>query len=141
MVIQSGTLRGGSAASLSSDDDNYFQVNSTSTFGVRTASAYGSFTGVPKTLSNLKITYKGKSSVNGTMQTIAIWRWTTNSWVQLNSSSVGTTEVQISNLTPGGTLANYVSSSGELRVRVQCTKSFTNFFSSGDLLQIVYNGP
>jgi hypothetical protein len=137
-VIQSGTLRGGSAASLNADDNTYFQVNSTAV-GTRTASWYAAFTGVSRNLSNLKITYKGKNSLSCT-QTVAIWRWTTNSWVQLDRRSVGTSEVLIANLLPSGALANYVSSGGELRVRVQSTQS-SNFFSSGDLMQIVYARP
>jgi hypothetical protein len=52
---------------------------------------------------------------------------------------VGTTEVLIADLIPSGTLADYVSGTGELRVRIRCTNSTTNFFSSGDLLQIVYD--
>jgi hypothetical protein len=53
---------------------------------------------------------------------------------------VGTTEVQIANLAPSGALGNYVSSSGELRVRVQSTRA-SNFYSSWDLMQIVYTAP
>ncbi len=140
-IIQSGTARGGSAASLVADDNIYFEVNSTA-FGTRTTSAYASFTGVPNSLSSLKITYKGKNSASCT-QAISVWRWTTNSWVQLDSRSVGTTEVQVANLTPGGTLADFVSGTsgnGELRVRLQCTRT-SNFFSSWDLMQIVYAAP
>ena len=62
--------------------------------------------------------------------------------MQLDSRSVSTTEIAINNLTPSGTLANYVSTagSGELRVRVQCTRS-TNFTARGDLMSIVYDAP
>jgi hypothetical protein len=91
----------------------------------------------------LKISYKGKNSQSCT-QRVSIWRWTTSSWVQLDSRSVGTTEVLIADLVPTGTLADYVSGSsgdGELRVRVRCTRSTGSFFSSGDLMKIVYNRP
>jgi hypothetical protein len=139
IVIQRGTLRGGGAASLNADDNSYYEVNST-TSGTRVSSWYGVFTGVPNVLSNLKITYKGTNSQSCT-QTVSIRRWTTSSWVQLDSRNVGTTEVLITDLVPSGTLADYVSGTGELRVRVRCTRSSPSFFSSGDLMRIDYELP
>jgi phosphodiesterase/alkaline phosphatase D-like protein len=142
VVIQSGTLRGGSAGSLVADDNVYYEVNSTTWWGTRIASAYASFTGVPNGLSNLKVSYSGKNSQTCS-QTVAIWRWTTNSWVQLDSRSVGTAEVSIADLAPNGTLADFVSGTsgdGQLRVRVRCTRT-SNFFSSWDLMQIAYTAP
>jgi hypothetical protein len=138
-VIQTGSLQGGTAASLNADDNNYYGVNST-TSGTLTTSWYGSFTSVPSNLSNLKVTYKGKNSRNCT-QTIAIWRWSTSSWVQLNSQSVNTTEILIANLSPTGTLSDYVGSTGELRIRVQNTRNSQTFVTSGDLMQIVFDIP
>jgi hypothetical protein len=64
--------------------------------------------------------------------------------VQLSSRSVGTSEVAISNLAPGGAAANYVSGTsgdGEVRVRVRCRRSGNSFFASGDLLRIGYERP
>lgn len=64
-------------------------------------------------------------------QTVAVWRWTTSQWVQLDSRTVATTEVLNADLRPAGTLADLVSGAtgdGELRVRVQCTRS-SSFFT------------
>ena len=102
----------------------------------------GAFTGVTNDLSNLRTNYKGNNSANCT-QTIAIWNWQTSAWVQLDSRTVGATEVALNNLTPTGTLADYVSGAtgtGELRVRVQCTAN-ANRTSRGDLMNIVYDQP
>jgi hypothetical protein len=139
VVVQTGTLNSGTAASLVSDDNAYFQVNST-TSGTRTADWYGSFT-VPNELTSLSVTYKGKNSAASVTQTVAIWRWSDSTWVQLDSRTVGTTEVNIANLIPAGTLADYVSGTsgaGELRIRVRGTRS-GNFISQGDLMSITYN--
>ena len=136
-----GTLSSGTAAALTSDNNVYYAVNSTTT-GTRTATWYGSFPGVSKSLSKLRVNYKGNNSRNCT-QTVAIWRWTTSTWMQLDSRTVGTSEVAINNLAPTGTLANYVSgtsSSGELRVRIQC-QTTANFTNKGDLMSIVYDMP
>jgi len=139
-TILTGTLNSGSAASLTSDNDVYYAVNS-KTRGSRTAAWYGSFTGVASTLTNLRVNYKGKNSRRCT-QAIAIWRWTSSTWVQLNSRRVGTTEVAVNDLTPSGSLTDYVSTagSGELRVRVRCARA-SNFTARGDLLSIVYDAP
>ncbi len=141
-TLLAGSPRGGSAANLASNDDSYFEVNST-TSGQKTTEWYGTFTGVANSLSNLRVSYAGKNSRSCT-QTVAIWNWNNTSWAQLDSRTVGTTEVSIANLVPGGTLSRYVSGTtgdGELRVRVRCRVSGVPYFSSGDLLQIAYQRP
>ena len=108
----------------------------------RIAAWYGAFAAVSNSLSNLRASYKGNNSGNCT-QTVAIWNWTTSAWVQLDSRTIGTTEVAINNLIPSGVLADYVSGTtgnGELRVRIQCTAT-ANRTSRGDLMSIVYDGP
>ncbi len=138
-VVETGSRRAGSAASLAKDDNVYFAVASTAA-GTRTASWYGRFTRVPRTLSSLRVTYTGKSSQT-CAQTVSIWRWSTRTWVRLASRSVGTKEVSLANLAPGGAASAYVSGSGELRARVRCTRPSSAFVSSGDLLLITYLRP
>jgi serine protease AprX len=140
-TIESGTHRSGSASSLSSDNNVFYEVNST-TSNTKTTSWYGTFTGISNGLSNLRATYSGKNSASCT-QTIAIWRWTDSTWVQLDSRSVGTTEVLVANLAPSGGAADYVSGTsgnGDVRVRIRCTRSWwqSSFYASGDLLKIVH---
>jgi hypothetical protein len=65
-----------------------------------------------------------------------VWHWTTSSWVQLDARSVGTTEVLVDRSVTGA-LADLVSGTGELRVRVRCT-SGSSFYSRGDLLRVTY---
>jgi Domain of unknown function (DUF4082)/Bacterial Ig-like domain/Bacterial Ig domain/Purple acid Phosphatase, N-terminal domain len=137
-VIETGTLRGGTAASLTADDNVFFQVNSTTT-GTRTTSWYGSFTGAPAGLSNLRVTYVGRNSRSCT-QVVAAWRWTDSTWQQLDSRAVATADVTLADLVPPGAAGNYVSATGEVRVRVRCTAT-TNGFSSGDQMKITYVRP
>jgi hypothetical protein len=138
-VIQSGSRRSGSAASLATDDDSYYEVNST-TSGTRVSSWYGRFTAVPNSLRALRVAYSGRSSATCT-QSISIWRWTTSSWVQLDSRSVGTSEILVERA-PTGAPADYVSGTsgdGELRVRVRCSRTTSSFFARADLLRIGYD--
>jgi hypothetical protein len=137
-VIETGTPRECSAASLTADDNVIFMVNST-TSGTRTSSWYGSFTGAPAGISDLKVTYVGRNSRSCT-QTVAVWRWTDSTWQQVSSRSVGTSDITLADLVPPGAAGNYVSAGGEVRVRVRCTTT-ANFFASGDLMRITYVRP
>jgi multicopper oxidase len=141
-TIESGSLRSGSFGNLAADDAATYQVNSTTTAPRRT-SWYGTFSTVPAGLENPKITYKGGNSQSCT-QRVSIYRWTTSSWVQLDSRSVGPSEVSIPNLTPPGPPSTYVgtgSNAGRVRVRILCAGPSSNFFSSGNLLKLVYDAP
>ena len=138
-VIETGSAGGGSAAALAADDDGYLQVNST-TFGSPTASWYGTIGAVPNGLRDLTVSYKGKNS-RSCAQSVAIWRWTTSSWVQLDSRTVGGTEVNLAGLVAPGAAGDYVSGTtgdGEVRVRVRCVSSFGGFVASGDLMKITF---
>ena len=137
--ISTGGLVAGEASSLAQTDTAYYQVSavrstSSSTF---TSDWYGSFTGVPGALSALKVTYQGSNS-RSCSQTIYIYNWSSGSWSSLNSRTVSTTEVRITDLAVGGTQSNYVSGGGEVRVRVRCRTSAGTFVASGNQLQISY---
>jgi hypothetical protein len=137
-AIESGTLRAGSYSRLGADDNSYYEVNST-TSGTRTSSWYGRFTGVARDLRSLRVLYKGRNSVTCS-QTVSVWRWTTSSWIQLDARSVGTTEVLVDRYASGA-LTDYVSTAGEVRVRVRCTSSSASFYSGGDQLRVLISRP
>ncbi len=139
-ILQSGSLRSGGYAQLGSDDNAYYSVNST-TSGTRTGSWYGKVTGVSNNLGSLAVSYKGKSS-RSCNQTVSLWRWTTSSWVVLDSRAVSTTEVPVDKALTSG-LSDYVSGTsgdGEVRLRVRCTSS-SWFYSSADAARIVFERP
>jgi hypothetical protein len=137
-AIESGTLRGGGSAQLASDENAYYTVNS-NTSSTRTAAWYGRVSGVSNALRSLEVTYKGANS-RTCSQTVSVWNWATGAWVQLDSRSVGTTEVLVVRQA-GGTLADLVSGTtgdGEVRVRVRCTTTAGSFYSAGDLLRVTH---
>ena len=140
-AVETGSPRSGNHSRLAADDNSYYEVNST-TSGTRTASWYAGVSGVTNSLTSLRIAYKGKSSLTCS-QTVSLWRWTTNSWVQLDARSVGATEVLVDKAV-SGTLADYVSGTsgdGYMWVRVRCTHPSAAFYSSGDLLRVTYSKP
>jgi parallel beta-helix repeat protein len=137
-VIQAGRLRSGGASALVADDGTLLSVDST-TSGTRTTAWYGRFAGVTPTLANMSITYSGGNSATCS-QSVSIHRFTDSKWVTLDSRSVGATRVRIAGLAPATPLGGYVSRSGELRVRVRCTRR-SNFYSMGDHMQLTYEVP
>lgn len=133
--VKRGALVVGDATSLAADDGVFLHVGSTTGTSPSTA-WYGSFTGVPGTISSLDITYSGQNSAPAT-QNIAIWNWTASKWVTLDSRTVGTTETRI-DLALTSPLADYVGPSGEVRVKVAASSASSPFVASGDLLEITY---
>jgi subtilisin family serine protease len=137
-VIESGTLRSGAVSSLRADDNVFYEVNST-TSSTRTSAWQGRVTGVARDLRSLRVTYRGRSSASCS-QTVSVWRWTTGSWVGIDSRTAGSTEVLVDR-SLGGTLTDYVSSAGEVRVRVRCTSGTQAFVAGGDLLRLTMTRP
>jgi subtilisin family serine protease len=136
--IETGTYRTGTYSRLSADDNLYYEITSTAT-STRTSSWYARFTGVGRDLRSLRVLYKGRNSATCS-QTVSVWRWTTSSWVQLDARSVGNTEALVDR-SATGTLADYVSTTGEIRVRVRCTSTSTSFYSSGDQMRVIWTRP
>jgi subtilisin len=137
-VVVSGTYRSGSASYLAWDDNRYYAVNST-TAGTRIASWYGKIPGVPNSLRSLAATYRGKNS-RSCSQRVYAYRWTTGTWVQLDSRAVGTAEVTVTR-TPSGSPADYVSGTsgnGQVWLRVTCSSASGSFTSSGEQMRVQY---
>jgi subtilisin family serine protease len=135
VTLQSGSYRSGSVSALGADDDVFLELAST-TSGTRVSSWYGSFTSVPRDLASLRVAYRGRTSAS-CAQTVSVWRWPTGSWVQLDSRTVGTTETLVDRAA-SGVLGDYVSSAGDVRVRVRCTSSWSSFVMRGDQLRITH---
>ena len=137
--IGAGSLRSGDSSRLRSDDGAYYQVSST-TSGTRVADWQARIGGVANALTKLSVTYRGKSSASCS-QAVYLYDWTNAFWVKLDSRTAGTSESGFT-ISPGGTLANYVSGDsgdGEVALRVRCARGDSvNFFTSGDLMRIAY---
>ena len=88
------------------------------------------------------MSYNGNSSRTCSLS-LAIYRWTTNTWVAAGSSvSVGASAVTVANADPSAAIpaANLRSATGEVRVRVSCTAgfSFSTYTLNSDMLQLSY---
>jgi hypothetical protein len=138
VAITSGTLRAGTVTSLAKPDGVYYQVNST-TATTRTSSWAATANNIPNSTAGLQLTYKGKNTVSCS-QTLYLFNYTTNAWVAVKTSTVGTTAVTTV-IVPTGTMASYVSGTsgnGSVRIQVKTTNPSASFYTSGDQVAVGY---
>jgi poly(beta-D-mannuronate) lyase len=135
------TVLGGSgcvctSGTLATNDASYYTVAST-TKSTRKTDWYGSVViGQPaSTINKITIYYDGKNSSAKT-QVLYLYNWVSSSWIQIDSRSVSTADVTVS-FTLSTSPANYVSSAGEIRLRVYSSGGTSNYTCSGDWMQFI----
>ncbi len=138
-TILQGALNSGTFSNLASNNASYYVVNST-TSGTRKTDWYGSVTisQTPAAVSKLTTTYDGKNSANKT-QVLYLYNWSTAAWVQIDSRSVSSTDVTVTNVQSSP--SNYISSTGVIRLRVYSSGGTKNYTASGDWIQFAVETP
>ena len=134
-TILSGSLNSGSFTNLATNNESYYQVNST-TSAPRVTDWYASVTisEAPGSVSQLIMTYNGDYTKGNTTQTLFLFNWSTATWTQIDSRVVGETDVTIT--TTHNTPANFISPTGEVRFRVRGTRSSNqSFIGRGDFVR------
>lgn len=134
-TILAGSLASGSFSNLATNNESYYQVNST-TSSPRITDWYASvtITEAAGSVSQLITTYNGDYSRNNTTQTLYLFNWATSVWTQIDSQLVGETDVTITNtqIAP----ANFISPTGQVRLRVRGQRSSNqSFIGRGDFVQ------
>ena len=134
-TILAGSLASGSFTNLSTNNESYYQVNST-TSSPRVADWYASVTisEAPASVSQLITTYNGDFTKGNTTQTLHLFNWSTATWTQIDSQVVGETDVTVTNtqIAP----ANFISPTGEVRLRVKGQRSSNqSFIGRGDFVR------
>jgi poly(beta-D-mannuronate) lyase len=121
---------------LVTNNTSYYTVSST-TSGTRKVDWYGSviINQPASSVNKITINYDGKNSASKT-QVLYLYNWSTSSWTQIDSRTVSTTDVTI-NKVQTTTPANFVSPTGEIRLRVYSTGGTTNYVCSGDWMQFI----
>jgi hypothetical protein len=132
-TVSSGSINSGAFGNLATNNSSYFVVRST-TSGTRRVDWYGAvtITQAPSTVTKLIINYDGKNSASKT-QILYLYNWVTAAWVQIDSRTVSTTDVTITH-TPSA-FVNYISSTGQIRLRVFSSGGTSNYTCSGDWIQ------
>ena len=137
-TILAGSLNSGSFSNLATNDASYYQVNSTASGTPRITDWYASVTigETPASVSKITTTYDGNYSRSSTTQTLYLYNWSTATWTQIDSRTVGQTDVTITNTQTAP--ANFISASGEVRLRVSGSRgSNQSFTGRGDYVQFV----
>ena len=134
-TILAGSLASGSFSNLSTNNESYYQVNST-TSSPRITDWYASATisEAPASVSQLITTYNGDYTKGNTTQTLYLFNWSTATWTQIDSQIVGETDVTITNVQIAP--ANFISPTGEVRLRVRGSRSSNqSFIGRGDFVR------
>jgi hypothetical protein len=133
-TILAGTLSAGTYGNLATNNSTYYVVNSTKS-GTRSTDWFAStkISQVPSSVSKLTIHYDGKNSASKS-QVLYLYNWTTAIWVQIDARTVSTTDVLITNVQ--NSPMNFISTSGEIRLRVFSSGGTKNYTASGDWMSI-----
>jgi beta-lactamase superfamily II metal-dependent hydrolase len=134
-TILTGSLNSGSFSNLATNNESYYQVNST-TSAPRVTDWYASVTisEAPGSVSQLVMTYNGDYSRNNTTQTLFLFNWSSGTWTQIDSRIVGETDVTIT--TTHAAPAAFISPTGEVRYRVRGVRSSNqSFVGRGDFVR------
>jgi hypothetical protein len=131
LARETGTFVAGGVASLAADDNS---VLSTMPMAL-SASWRGVVTGVPRTITRLTISFRGRAASGTCVRSISIWNDATKAWVQVETGTLGTTETAVQ-VDPAAPASRYVDPWGGVSLRVKCAGSAT---FDADLLRITYS--
>ena len=128
VALTRGTIASGSYVSLAANDGTDLLVKSARVSSSQTIDWYSSFKiEVAKAkVTTLKVTYDGSYSKTQT-QILYVYNFAGSRWDQINSQNVGTTDVPFASSTLDP--ANYISSTGEIRLRVYATQRTSTAFN------------
>lgn len=135
-TILAGSPNSGSFLNLATNNESYYQVNSTTSGTPRVTDWYASVTigEAPASVVQLTTVYNGDYSRNNTTQTLFLFNWSTNTWTQIDSRLAGEADVTITNIQASP--ANFISPSGEVRLRVRGSRSSNqSFIGRGDFVR------
>jgi N-acetylmuramoyl-L-alanine amidase/chitodextrinase len=130
ITLTRGTITSGAVANLSANDASYLVLTAAKVGSTRYVDWYSNVSiAEPRaSVTKLTITLDGKLSAS-LNQKLYLWNFSTLVWDQVDSRTVGTTDVTVTWNTTSP--LNYISSTGEIRLRQYVTRT-TSFTSSTD---------
>lgn len=133
--VTQGSLQSGTLASLVADDNGYLAVRSATSGATGYALTDFDFSGVSATVSRLDFSVLAKSSTSSTTLRIYGFQVSSQSWTQLSSSTLGTSEVLRTVSVTSGAGA-YRDATGRVRLRVEGRKLLSTFTVSHELISV-----
>ena len=130
ITLTRGTVSSGSVANLAANDASYLVITAANVGGTRYVDWYSSvsITEAPASVTKLTITFDGKLSAS-LNQKLYLYNFSTSSWTQIDSRTVGTSDVTVNWNTTSP--ASYISGTGQIRLRQYVTRT-SSFTSSTD---------
>lgn len=125
--VSTGTFQSGTTSSLTADDNNYLVVKSSTSGSSRQSVTAFTFSKVAPG-SRIAPTVRLKSSVSNTSIVVSAMNYTSGTWTQLTTGTVGISESTITAAITTGA-ANYVNASGQMSLRVQSSSGSTHSVS------------
>lgn len=135
LTMLKGSLSTGDVSRLQVSDDSRIGVSAGTASGKYYTDWYASAFLLHPPL-NLTITCETSFTVSRT-QTLYVYDWSAASWTQVNSGTVGTTDVTKTWSTTSP--ANYVGPGNEVRVRVKGNNRSSTYTSRGDFMAFDYD--
>ena len=135
-AVSLGSYQSGDLTSLTSDDNNFLITKSTSSGWYRESITDFEFRNVRIPVSRLDYSVTIKSSASSTSATIYAYNFVTASWTQLNTSSIGTSEVT-KNVSITSSAASYINAEGNSLIRLKSSKLLGNHSISSDLVSLI----
>ncbi|MEA2827813.1 MAG: hypothetical protein QOG43_2252 [Actinomycetota bacterium] len=137
--VTTGSLVSGSAADLAGADLQKYSVLAAGAL-TRTTAFTATFPAVPRTLSVLRLTYRGGATAPCT-QTVSLYRFSTGVWADLDSRAATVADQTIADLAAPGAASDYVSGIGDVRARVRCASTPSGHTLNANQLQLTYDRP
>jgi len=135
VTVLKGSISTGDYTRLAASDDSRISISAGVASGKYYTDWYGSVVLQHPPL-NLSLTYEGNFTVSRT-QTIYLWNWGTGVWDQMDSFTVGTTDVTRTFSASPGT---YASATHEVRMRVKGNnRTQGSYTSRGDYMAFAYD--
>jgi hypothetical protein len=136
-AVSLGSYQSGNLTSLTSDDNNFLVTRSTSSGWYRESITDFEFRNIRLPASRLDYSLTIKSSGSfSTSIIIYAYNFATASWMQLNSSSIGTSEVT-KNFSITSSPASYINAEGKSLIRLKSSKLLGNHSISSDLVRLI----
>jgi hypothetical protein len=133
--VTRGAYQSGTVASVATDDNGYLAIRSATSGLTGYATTDFEFSGVSSTASRFDFSVVVKSSASSTTVRLYVFQVSSQSWTQLNSSTVGTSESR-KDVSIAGGASGYRDAAGRVRLRVEGSRLFTGFTVSHELISL-----
>lgn len=131
IAINTGKYNWGTLTSFEATDDDTYDINSSSTNNGKIVDwlATTTITTWPFNLSALSVNYTGQYSIKNVLQTVYLYNYKTMAWELLDKRTVGNqNDVSVTRDIISNPV-NYVSSKGEMKLRIRAIHSNRQFVS------------